>query len=311
MEKIIVSKEKSGARIDKFLMQEFFLDMGISRGEIIRNIKEGNILVSKKKIKPSYILKVNDEIEIDLEKKSEKLALNESVKFEIIFENENLVVINKPAGVQVHPSEKNETDTLVNGLICKFPEIETVGDSPESRPGIVHRLDRDTSGVMLVARNQKTFETLKNKFKNHEIQKTYWALTHGKLQNAKGVIDAPLARSADYSKQVIASQKTKTKIRSAVTEFEVLQDLDKFSLIEVKPKTGRTHQIRVHLFSVGNPIVGDEKYKLKNIKTKSQTNRHLLHAKSIKFEIFDKKFEFEAELPYDFQNFLNNIKIFD
>lgn len=305
MEKIIVLKEKSGERIDKFLMQEFFLNMEISRGEIIRNIKNGNILVNNKVVKPSYILKEKDYIDLEIKTKKIEIKPNQEINFKIIFENKNFIVIDKPAGLQVHSSEKNEQDTLVNGLICQFPEIEKVGDSPEIRPGIVHRLDRDTSGVMIVARNQETFLELKEKFKKREIQKIYLAIVYGKLKNRTGLIDASIARASNYKKQTIAKTKTKTKIRSAVTEYEVLQELLGYSLVKAVPKTGRTHQIRVHFSFLGHPIVGDEKYYIKGIKLNNDVSRHLLHAKKISFELKGDKFEFESELPRDFEFFLD------
>jgi len=261
-------------------------------------------LINKKSIKPSHTLKEGDVVEINIPEKTVGIIANKNVKFKIIFENENFVVIDKPAGVQVHPSEKNEADTLVSGLLYKFPEVGTVGDEPQNRPGIVHRLDKDTSGIMLVARNQKTFQKLKEKFKNHEIQKTYWALTHGKLENKKGIIDKPLARARNYKKQTIANAKTQTKVRSAITQYEVIKETPDYSLVELKPKTGRTHQLRIHMSSLGHPILGDEKYKLRNTKTDESVVRHLLHAKKIKFILNDKNFEFEASLPEDFSRFL-------
>lgn len=306
MKKIIITKNNSGERTDRFLVREFF---SYTRGEIIRNIKSGNVLVNGREIKPSHTLKGGDVVEMNISEKKAGIIANKNVKFEIIFENVNFVVIDKPAGVQVHPSEKNEADTLVNGLLYKFPEIGTVGDEPQNRPGIVHRLDKDTSGIMLVARNQKTFEQLKEKFKNHEIQKTYWALTHGKLENKKGIIDKPLARARNYKKQTIANAKTQTKVREALTEYEALKEGEEYSLVELKPKTGRTHQIRIHMSSLGHPIVGDEKYKLRNTKTKESVVRHLLHAKKINFSLNGKNFEFEANLPDDFSKFMTEAKI--
>jgi len=310
MKKIIITKNNSGERTDRFLVREFF---SYTRGEIIRNIKSGNITVNNKTVKPSYILKENDAIEVmkyeAYNMKQKEIIPNAKIKFEIIYQDENIIVINKPAGLQVHPvkslrdhgASPSPNNTLANGLIYKFPEIKTVGDEPENRPGIVHRLDKDTSGIMLVARNQKTFEALKNKFKNREIQKTYWALVYGKLENKKGLIDAPLARSADYKKQTIARAKTKTKIRPAITEYKVLKEYGDYSLVEVKPKTGRMHQIRVHLSSIGHPILGDEKYRLKNMKAKENIVRHLLCAKKIEFNLNGHNFKFEIKLPEDFK----------
>jgi 23S rRNA pseudouridine1911/1915/1917 synthase len=303
MKKIITFEKFAKTRIDKFLMEEFFLNMEITRGEIIRQIKEGNILVDGKRVKPSYMLRTGDKIEINISEKEKDLVSNKAVKFRVIAQDENMIVINKPAGLQVHPSTRNETDTLVNGLLCKFPEIGNVGDAPKIRPGIVHRLDRGTSGVLIVARNQETYLSLKKKFKNREMRKKYWAIVYGTPEK-NGIIDTPLARAADYKKQIIAGEKTRTKIRTAVTEYEALVTSDKFALLEVSPKTGRTHQIRVHLTSIGHPILGDEKYMCKKFAIDDNTKRLFLHAKSLEFEMHGKKYQFAAPLPLDFQNFL-------
>jgi len=323
MKKIIIIEDKFNQRVDKFLSsfakasadkkEEVFFNENITRGEIIRQIRDDNILVNSKKIKPSYILKENDKIEINFDKKSEKLIPNKDIKFDVIYQDENIVVINKPAGISVHPVKSDITSdhgaspnfTLVNGLLYQFPEIKNVGDDPEIRPGIVHRLDKDTSGIMVVAKNQKTFEELKKKFKNREVEKKYLAIVQGKLENKTGVIEKPLARSSDYKKQIVANKKTRTTIRPAATEYEVIKEFDDYSLVEVSPKTGRTHQIRVHMTSIGHPIAGDKIYKLKNSNKKILANRQMLHAKSIKFILFGKDYSFLAEFPEDFSNVLN------
>ncbi len=321
MKKIIIEKNNSGGRLDKFLMREFFLDMEISRGEIIRNIKSGKILVNDKIVKPSYILKEKDEIEINILKKIDGLMPNKNVKLDIVFQDKNIIAIDKPAGIMMHPGFKNETDTLVNGLIAKFPEIKNVGEDP-MRPGIVHRLDKDTSGIIVVARNQKTFESLKDKFKNREISKKYLALVYGHINPEVGTIEKPIARASDYKKQVIASRKTRTKVRPAITKYKVLKKYKDFDLVEVTPMTGRMHQIRVHLTSIEHPIIGDKKYRLKNIVSSrgaqrpacnagaSIAGRHMLHAKSLEFKLFGKKYSFNSEVPAHFRQLLdlNTIK---
>ncbi|MFA7319175.1 MAG: RluA family pseudouridine synthase [Parcubacteria group bacterium] len=303
MEKIIIFKKNAKQRIDKFLKEEIFLNMEMTRGEIIRQIKDGKILVNGKKIKPSYVLKENDEIAMDIAEKENRILPNEKVRFGIISQDENIIVVDKPAGLQVHPSARNEKDTLVNGLLDKFPEIEKVGDAPAIRPGIVHRLDLGTSGILVVARNQETFLSLKKKFKDREMKKKYWAVVHGAPEK-NGVIDAPLARAANYKKQIVANGKTRTMIRAAVTEYEVLEKNDRFALLEVSPKTGRTHQIRVHLSSIGHPIVGDEKYAQKKFTDNAGANRLMLHAKKLEFGLGTKKYRLEVPLPSDFRDFL-------
>jgi len=317
MKKIIYSENRK-IRIDKFLAsafakasadkQEFFL---YTRGEIIRQIKEGNILVNGKKIKPSYILKEGDVIESGImnhesgNAENKKISPNSKIKLDIIHQDKNIIVVNKPAGLQVHPDFHEKNNTLVNGLIAKFPEIESIGED-STRPGIVHRLDKDTSGVIIIARNQKTFLELKDKFKNREMRKTYWAIVYGKLKNKEGIIDKPLARAASYRKQVIAGHKTKTKIREAATHYKVMKEWKNYSLVEVTPKTGRTHQIRVHLTSIGHPIVGDKIYKIKKME-EIKASRQMLHAANLAFELDGQKYDFKAKLPEDFREFTGNI----
>lgn len=309
MGKITISADSSGKRIDKFLSKEFFSNGDISRAEIIKNIKEGGVLVNGTKVKPSYFLKEGDKLEINIDQKNRKLEPNKDVKFKIIHEDENIIIIDKPAGLLVHPSVRSEKDTLVSGLLAKFPEIKNVGDSPEIRPGIVHRLDRETSGVMVVARNQETFDELKKLFRNRKIKKNYLAFVFGSLGRlgSFGSIDKPLAKAANYKKQVVAGKKTKTKIREAVTEYKVIGKLDGFSLLGVFPKTGRTHQIRVHLFSIGHPIVGDVKYGFKKMRSFRDAGRLYLHAKSLEFELSGKKYVFQSELPVDFQGIIRKL----
>lgn len=298
MKKIIIAKNDSNQRIDKFLVGEFF---SYTRGEIIRQIKNGNILVNEKKIKPSYFLKEEDRISVNFEEIPEELVPDEKVDFEIIYEDENIIVINKPAGLKVHPAKLPSNEkTLVNGLLHQFPQIKNVGDDPKIRPGIVHRLDRDTSGAMVIAKNQAAFLELKKKFKNREVMKKYWTLVYGKLENKSGIIEKPIARSASYKKQIIAGKKTKTVIRSAVTGYKVIREFGECSLLEVSPKTGRMHQIRIHLFSIGNPVLGDKIYKKKNLKKMIMAKRQMLHAKHIRFSLFGKEYDFTVEIPADF-----------
>jgi 23S rRNA pseudouridine1911/1915/1917 synthase len=307
MKKIIITEETAGERVDKFLMEEVFLNSGQSRGEIVKNIITGNILVNGKKVKASYALKVGDEIKAKLALKAGELFANPKIKFKLINQDKNIIVIDKPAGISVHPTSFETKDTLVNGLLAKFPEIASVGDGSagsEFRPSIVHRLDKDTSGVMVVARNQKAFNALKKIFQERKVDKKYATIVFGKMPAKIGVIEKPLAKSASYKKQVIAHKRTKTKVRSAVTEYVVLKEYFGHSLLEVSPKTGRMHQIRIHLTSLGNPIVGDRIYKTKTNASESRVSRQLLHAKSLRFKLFGKEHYFGADLPEDMQSFL-------
>jgi 23S rRNA pseudouridine1911/1915/1917 synthase len=205
-----------------------------------------------------------------------------------------------------------EEKTLVDFLVEKFPEIKNVGDAlprtcreeagardPEFRPGIVHRLDKDTSGVMIVARSQKSFEYLKNLFKNREIKKIYLALVHGKIKDKEGKIEGEMGRSRkDFRKQALVRGKISVrKERYSLTFYRTLREFDEYSLLEVSPKTGRMHQIRVHLHSIGHPIVGDKKYTFKKYK-KLEMTRMFLHAEKISFQGMDGElYSFISETP--------------
>ena len=226
-----------------------------------------------------------------------------SPTMKIIFQNQDFIVVDKPAGLAVHRGVNTSEPTLVDFLLKKFPEIKNVGDDPELRPGIVHRLDKETSGVMIAARNQKAFEYLKNLFKNRNVEKKYLALVHGKLKNKTGTIEGEMGRSKkDFRKQSLVRGKiTVRKERYSLTNYRVKKEFDNYSLLEVFPKTGRMHQIRVHLHSIGHPIVGDKKYTFKKYKNVS-VPRMLLHASSISFiGPGGEKYYFESKPPEEFQ----------
>ncbi len=311
MEKITIQKEDAGKRIDKFLAEEFFL---YSRGEIIRKIKKGEVGVNSKNIKPSYMLEEGDSVMLENFSQSgseKKLVANEKIPLEILFKDENIIVVNKQAGLQVHPSANEKMNTLSNALVAHFPEIAGVHDDSQGaqlRPGIVHRLDKDTSGVMVIARNQMAFAELKKLFASHQVEKNYVALCEGIFEKKEGVIEKPLARSTSYHKQVIARQNTKTIVREAVTRYKVLEERSGYSLVGAFPKTGRMHQIRIHLASVGHPVVGDAVYALKGKNAEKSAPRQLLHAQELKFSLFGQPYDFIAPIPADFEKFLADIR---
>jgi len=228
----------------------------------------------------------------------------------IIYENADFLAVNKPAGLMVHAvrlSSKRpraeiraQEPTLVDWLLPRYPEIKMVGDDPAMRAGIVHRLDKETSGVLLVPRTQKYFEYLKSLFKNHEVEKTYLAVVHGMPVPADGVIDAPIGIKSGTLKRSVHSEKM---AKPAVTAYGMVavkkENGETKSLLEVRPRTGRTHQIRVHLASIGNPIVGDSLYG-----SKKEPSRLMLHAWKIAFSgPAGERFELEADLPLEFKNF--------
>ncbi len=229
----------------------------------------------------------------------------------IIYKDQNLLVLNKPAGLLMHgvagkkQPESAQGETLAAWLLKNYPEVRAVGDDPVTRPGIVHRLDKDTSGVLIVARNQKTFDFLKDLFQRRLVQKTYLALVAGRLNKKSGIIKKPIGIKTGSTKRSTASSKMQ---KEAITEFRVIKRLEiagrEFSLLEVAPKTGRTHQIRVHLASIGHPVAGDALYGKSGNKLEGLA-RQFLHAKSIEFNMpSGERVRFEADLPEELRKIL-------
>lgn len=244
----------------------------------------------------------------------------------VIYEDADFVAVDKPAGVLTHASRISADTkrigadiTLVDWLLKRYPEIKDVGDEPETRPGIVHRLDRDTSGVIVAARNQKAFDYLKGLFQKHEVKKTYLALARGKVKERAGVIDKPIALKSGTIKRTVHNRGVKL-IKEAVTKYKILKFLEfqgqEFTLLEVQPLTGRTHQIRVHLNSIGHPILGDAVYGRKEERGKRGEEREkgkelalkrlFLHAESIEFTKSDGgRIKISADLPPDLKQALS------
>ena len=233
---------------------------------------------------------------------------------EIIFENEDFLVINKPAGLLVHAAPNTKEKTLVDWLLENYPEIKNVGDDPQLRPGIVHRLDKETSGALLVAKNQATFQELKALFQARQIEKTYLALVQGKMPQQQGSISLPLAKAKKSTKRTVRAR-PEQKTAEAITDWSVEKEYPAtkpteqiFSLLRVKPRTGRTHQIRVHLAAVGHPVVADYLYGGKTARGyRQELNRVFLHASSLKFKFRQTNYVFEVELPEELANFLKNL----
>lgn len=227
--------------------------------------------------------------------------INHSVSISIIYEDDDILAVNKPAGIVVHGDSPN----LVDLFVKNYPQIKNVGEDPE-RPGIVHRLDKDTSGILLVAKNQKAFEYLKEQFQNKKIKKRYIALVEGVVKKDKGIIDLAIGKSKKDFRKKLAGGKMIGKTREAITEYKVLERFNNFTLVEVFPKTGRTHQIRVHLKAIGHPVVCDKLYGPKTGACLFGLDRHFLHASSLEFKLpSGSVIKLEADLPEDLKNFLD------
>ena len=301
MEKIIVFESEENQRIDAFISSK----KDISRVTVQRLIKEDKILVNNTKTKSSYKVKIGDEISIEEEKPKEIEIKAENIPVPILYEDNDIIVVNKPKGMVVHPASGNYDGTLVNAImsICK-DSLSGIGG--EIRPGIVHRLDKDTSGVIIIAKNDKAHINLSEQIKNHEVEKTYIALVRGIVKENEAIIDMPIARSTKDRKKMAVSQNGKR----AITHFKVIKRYpkDNCTLLEVKIETGRTHQIRVHLSEIGHPIIGDQVYS----KGKNRWNieGQCLHARSLKFvhPITKKELFVEAELPEYFEKIIEELE---
>ncbi len=281
-------------RLDKFLAEQH---KEVSRSKIQKAIKSGQVSVNGKQItEPDF--EVSETDQIDLPEFGPETLKPQPSNLKTIFENDDIVVIDKPAGLVVHPGAGNTENTLANALIAKYPEIEKVGEP--HRPGIVHRLDEDTSGLILVVKNQKAFEYFKDLFLHRKVEKEYLALVHGVPAKKHDLIDLPIQR-------VPLKQKMKIGLgKPAQTEYWVLETTGQYSLLKVKLHTGRTHQIRLHLSHIGLPIVGDQLYGKKD----EILDRQFLHAHRLKFQIMDGTWiELYSELPEDLQEVLKKIGI--
>ena len=296
---IHVEENDVGKRIDSYLAS----NTESSRVTIQRLIENEKVLVNGKKTKDSYKIQFNDEITIE-EEKPKKIELKaQDIPVEILYEDNDIIVVNKPKGMVVHPANGNLDGTLVNAVmaICK-DSLSGIGG--EIRPGIVHRLDKDTSGAIIVAKNDKAHINLSEQIKNHQVEKTYIALVKGFVKENEATINMPIGRSTKDRKKMAVNKNGK----NAVTHFKVIERFRNYTLLEVKIETGRTHQIRVHLSEIGYPIVGDTVYS--NGKNEWNIEGQCLHAKSLKFKhpITGKEMFIEAPLPEYFKNVILELK---
>jgi len=297
MEKIIVENDFD-MRLDSYLATK----LDISRSKIQKLIKDEKILVNEKTVSASYkvmendIISVNDELDFTIDIKGEDIPLD------IVYENDDLLVINKPSGMVVHPAPGNYTGTLVNALVGKFNLSNN-----DIRPGIVHRLDKDTSGVMLVAKNDWTHDKLSEMIKNKDVKRTYLALVEGVINHETGTIDAPIGRSLDNREKMMV---TEINSNDSITHFRVLKRYDKYTLIECQLETGRTHQIRVHMAYIGHPVVNDPIY---GKRVGNNTFGQLLHSRKISFNNprDGKELIFEVDAPQEFYDIMKELELLD
>lgn len=296
---IIINENDKGKRIDSFLADK----TEFSRAHIQKMIENEKITVNGKLTKESYKVQINDKIEIEEEKPKDIKLKAQKIPIQVLYEDNDVIVVNKPKGMVVHPANGNPDGTLVNAVmaICK-DSLSGIGG--EIRPGIVHRLDKDTSGVIIVAKNDRAHINMSEQIKAHKVEKTYIALVKGYVKENEATIDMPIGRSLKDRKKMAVRKDGK----KAVTHFKVIERFPNYTLLEVKIETGRTHQIRVHLSEIGYPIVGDEVYS--NGKNEWGIKGQCLHAKSLKFKhpITGKEMFIEAPLPEYFKNILRDLE---
>lgn len=296
---LIVDKESENNRIDKYLAEVF---NGKSRSYIQGLIEKENIKVNGKSIKSNYKVKENDEILIVMPEALELEVEAEDIPLDILYEDNDVIVINKPQGMVVHPAPGNYTKTLVNALLYHCKDLSTINGV--IRPGIVHRIDKDTTGVLVVAKNDESHNFLSKQLQTHSMKREYIALVEGRLKEDKGTINKPIGRNKkDRLKMGIVDDG-----KRAVTHYEVLERYKNTTLIKCVLETGRTHQIRVHMASIGHPLVGDEVYGFK--KQRFKLKGQVLHAKTLGFIHPKTKeyMEFTTNLPEYYNNLIEKLR---
>ncbi|MDO8662070.1 MAG: RluA family pseudouridine synthase [Candidatus Omnitrophota bacterium] len=292
-----VSDAEEGMRLD-LLLSAFSKEenLGLSRTSVQELISKNRISVNgSSDIKPHYKVKKTDKIRISLEEKIKTSLQPEDIPLEVLYEDKDLAIINKPVGLVVHPAPGNREHTLVNALLFRFKDLSDI--NPQ-RPGIVHRLDKDTSGILVIAKNNSSHLKLAGQFADHSIKRKYAAIVKGRMEFDENVIEAPIARHVIKRENMAVDYSDKS--RYAKTYYRTLKRFDDYSLLQLEPFTGRTHQLRVHLAFIGHPILGDKKYGKSN-----DFGRLALHAQSLGFihPSSGKFVEFNSLLPHEFLAF--------
>ena len=289
-------------RLDKFLVEQL---QEFSRSRLQGLIADGFVEVDGRAAKkPGQILESGSQVTVRIPPAAPTGLVAEDIPLDIIFETDDLVVVNKPAGMVVHPAAGHATGTLVNAMLGYDPEIEGIGG--EERPGVVHRLDKETSGLILLAKNERAHRWLQDQFRLRKVDKTYLALVDGKPPTPTGRVEAHIGRDPSHRKRMAIVPESRG--RAAISEYKTLESFRNHTLLEFHPLTGRTHQIRLHCAFLGCPIVGDEVYGRK--KSSVEINRHFLHAYRLKIVIPGEKEArvFEAPLPDELANVLNQLR---
>lgn len=284
-------------RLDKFLSREL---PHLSRSRLQALIREGRIQVDGRPARPSQPLSGGEQVVLDLPASAPPALEPEPLPLDVVYEGPGFVAVNKPPGMVVHPGAGRPSGTLVNALLARYPSLASW---PDDRPGIVHRLDRDTSGLLLVALSPQVQAALEGLFRRRLVEKTYLAIVRGAPATPRGLVDSPVRRDPKRRQRMTVHPEG----REAQTEFRVLERLGEFSLLEVKPRTGRTHQIRVHLSAIGHPVLGDQVYGARQRSRRPPAPRQMLHAWRLAFDFLNERLALEAPLPDDFRRLLRSL----
>lgn len=295
-ETLSLTVEEGGERLDRYITR---VRPELSRSHVQRLTADGRVRVNGRVAKSGLKLRAGDAVNIVLPPPEPTGLEAEPIPLTVVHEDADILVIDKPAGMAVHPSPGHPRGTLVNALLAHIPDLEGINGS--LRPGIVHRLDKDTSGLMVVAKNGRAHEGLAEQFKKRTLKKKYLALVHGQLSPAEGAIEAPVGRDPAHRQRMAVVESG----REARTGYRVVRSFKKYSLLEVSPASGRTHQIRVHLSAIGHPVVGDRLYGGKT----SLLERQFLHASFLAFvhPASGRQMEFQSALPADLEAVLERI----
>lgn len=299
--KIKVDKLDEKIRLDAYIASE---DLDLSRSMIQKLLEDGKITVNGKMEKASYKVQINDEIQVMIEEPKEIKLEAQELPLDIIYEDNDILVVNKDKGLVVHPGNGNPDGTLVNAIMAHCKDSLS-GIGGELRPGIVHRLDKDTSGLLIIAKNDKAHIAMSEQIKNREVNKTYIALVRGIISENSATINMPIGRNAKDRKKMAVNKNGK----EAITHFKVLDRYTtskaSYTLLEIKIDTGRTHQIRVHMAQIGHPVIGDMVYS--NGKNEFGIEGQCLHAKKLEFKhpITGKEMKLEAQIPEYFENVIS------
>lgn len=299
MEKYKVKQEEQGKRLDIYVVNK---SSELTRTAVQRLIEQEHVLVNERKQKSSYKVLEGDIVTIEkVEAKPIELKAQE-IPIEIVYEDKDIIVVNKPKGMVVHPANGNPDGTLVNAIMAICGDSLS-GIGGEIRPGIVHRLDKDTSGLIIVAKNDKAHVNMSEQIKNHEVKKTYIALVRGRVKENEATINMPVGRSSSDRKKMAVTKNGK----NAITHIKVLKRYDKYTLLEINIETGRTHQIRVHLAHIGYPVVGD--YTYSNGKNEFGVIGQCLHARYLEFKhpVTGEEMKLEAHIPEYFEEILKRL----